>query len=127
MIPGTSLYPAGDFSSMAENSATILVEVAYARPDEQLIIALAVPPGTTLVQAIVQSRIQERFPEIDPATAKAGIFGKLSAPATILRAGDRVEIYRPLGLDAKARRKQRAATRRPSGASGPIQGDIAKD
>ena len=112
---------------MAENSATIPVEVAYARPDEQLIIALEVPAGATLAQAILLSRIQERFPEIDPATAKAGIFGKLSAPSTVLRAGDRVEIYRPLGVDAKARRKQRAAIRRPPGASVLEQGDIVKD
>ena len=112
---------------MVENSATILVEVAYARPDEQLIIALAVPAGATLAQAIVLSRIQERFPEIDPATAKAGIYGKLSTPSTVLCAGDRVEIYRPLGVNAKVRRKQRTATRRPPGASALEQGDPAKD
>jgi hypothetical protein len=86
----------------------IQVEVAYARPDEQIIIPVEVPEGTTLAQAILLSRIQERFPEIDLTTAKVGIFSKLSKPSAILRAGDRVEIYRPLIADPKAVRKQRA-------------------
>ena len=76
---------------MASDNAkvsAIQVEVAYARPDEQAIIAMEVPEGATLEQAIVQSRIQERFPEIQLQTAKVGVFGKpancrpLCAPAT---------------------------------------------
>ena len=90
------------------DAKTIQVEVAYARPDEQIIIPVAVPEGTTLAQAIELSRIQERFPEIDLSTAKVGIFSKLSKPSAMLRAGDRVEIYRPLIADPKAVRKQRA-------------------
>ena len=94
----------------ADRSPTPLhIEVAYARPDRQLIIPLDVPEGTTLEQAIVQSRIQEQFPEIDPATAKVGIFGKLGKLSAPVRAGDRIEIYRPLIADPKAVRKQRAA------------------
>lgn len=90
----------------------IQVEVAYARPDQQAIIPVAVPEGTTLEQAIGLARIQERFPEIDLGTARVGIFGKLSPPATVLRAGDRVEIYRPLTADPKRVRQQRAARER---------------
>ncbi|HXH04081.1 MAG TPA: RnfH family protein [Candidatus Competibacteraceae bacterium] len=88
---------------------TIKVEVAYARPDEQVIIPLEVAEGTTVEQAIAASRIQERFPEIDLALNKVGMFGKLSALGAVLRSGDRVEIYRPLIADPKEVRKQRAA------------------
>jgi putative ubiquitin-RnfH superfamily antitoxin RatB of RatAB toxin-antitoxin module len=91
------------------NAKIIQVEVAYARPDEQIIVPVEVPEGTTLEQAIELSRIQERFPEINLTTVKVGIFAKLSKPSTMLRAGDRVEIYRPLIADPKAVRKQRAA------------------
>ena len=87
----------------------IRVEVAYARPDEQVIIPVEVPEGTTLEQAIVQSRIQERFPEIQLNTAKVGVFGKLGKLSATVRAGDRVEIYRPLLADPKEVRKRRAA------------------
>ncbi|MFW6341619.1 MAG: RnfH family protein, partial [Halothiobacillaceae bacterium] len=43
----------------------IPVEVAYARPDEQVIVPLKVPEGTTLEEAVHQSGIRQRFPEID--------------------------------------------------------------
>jgi putative ubiquitin-RnfH superfamily antitoxin RatB of RatAB toxin-antitoxin module len=92
-----------------ENAEQIAVEVAYAKPDEQLILKLEVAPGTTLQQAIEQSGILDRFPEIDPTRLKAGVFGKLKKLDQTLRAGDRVEIYRPLIADPKQVRKQRAA------------------
>ncbi|MDS4042129.1 MAG: RnfH family protein [Candidatus Competibacter sp.] len=92
-----------------DNPATIRVEVAYARPEEQTIISVEIPEGATLEQAIVKSRIQERFPEIQIQIAKVGVFGKLGKLSTTLRAGDRVEIYRPLIADPKEVRKKRAA------------------
>ncbi|MFO1433558.1 MAG: RnfH family protein [Candidatus Competibacteraceae bacterium] len=112
---------------MAENSTTIPVEVAYARPDEQILMPLEVPPGTTLAQAILLSGLARRFPEIDLETVKTGIFGQMRAPSTVLRAGDRVEIYRPLHSDAKARRRQRAESRRLPGAVGRAPSPAAQD
>lgn len=89
--------------------AAIRGEVAYARQDEQLILPVEVPPGTTLRAAIQQSGMLERFPEIDLGVSKVGVFGKLSKLDAELRPGDRVEIYRPLIADPKEIRKQRAA------------------
>ncbi|AMX01785.1 RnfH family protein [Microbulbifer thermotolerans] len=103
---------------------TIAVEVVYALPHEQRLTRLLVPPGTTALDALVRSGIPEEFPEVDPATAKMGIFGqtlgtKGLAPADqyVLQPGDRVEIYRPLIADPKEARKQRAekAKRRAGG------------
>ncbi|MGB5065220.1 MAG: RnfH family protein [Candidatus Competibacter sp.] len=96
----------------------IRVEVAYACPDEQVIIPVEVPEGATLEQAIVQSRIQERFPEIQLHTAKVGVFGKLGKLSATARAGDRVEIYRPLLADPKEVRKRRAAEGKRMGKGG---------
>ena len=96
-------------ANSAPPTSTLPIEVAYATPSQQVIIPLAIPEGATLEQAIIQSRIQEQFPEIEPATAKVGIFGKLSKLSATVRAGDRIEIYRPLIADPKAVRKQRAA------------------
>lgn len=105
---------------------TIPVEVAYARPDEQAIIPVEAPAGATLEQAIIQSRIQERFPEIQLKTAKVGVFGKLSKLSTTLRAGDRVEIYRPLLADPKEVRKKRAAEgKRMRKGGGDLEADDA--
>lgn len=93
------------------------VEVAYALPHEQAIIALEVPEGTTVVEAARRSGIADRFDGIDIDNADFGIFGK-EVPATrMLRTGDRVEIYRPLLADPKEVRKARAARARERRAS----------
>ncbi|WP_455206789.1 RnfH family protein [Kaarinaea lacus] len=98
---------------MAENNSAkpsqILVEVAYAKPNVQVIIPLFVDAGTTLEQAIQQSGILDDFPEIDLDKNKVGIFSKITKKDTVLREKDRVEIYRPLIADPKQVRKQRAA------------------
>ncbi|GAA0791136.1 hypothetical protein SAMN04487964_107164 [Marinobacterium sediminicola] len=87
------------------------VEVAYALPHEQKIIALQVEEGCTAQQAVIRSGIVELFPEINPDSTPMGIFGKaIKDPGnTALRDGDRVEIYRPLIADPKEVRARRAA------------------
>lgn len=87
----------------------ITVEVAYALPDKQKIIVLEVDEGVTALDAVRQSGIEQQFADIEPDSAKLGIFGKSVKPEQVLRAGDRVEIYRPLKIDPKASRKERAA------------------
>ena len=93
----------------ASDSTEILVEVAYALPRQQLIIPLRVPQGTTAQQAVLASGITEKFPEIDLARNKIGVFGKLTSLETVLRHKDRVEIYRPLIADPKEIRRKRVA------------------
>ena len=68
------------------------MEVAYALPEEQVVIPLSVERGTTLEQAIARSGVLEQFPGIDLGENKVGIFGKLAKLDTPLREGDRVEI-----------------------------------
>jgi putative ubiquitin-RnfH superfamily antitoxin RatB of RatAB toxin-antitoxin module len=42
---------------------------------------------------------------------RVGIYGKLKTLDTVLRDGDRVEIYRPLIADPKVTRRRRAESR----------------
>ncbi|MEM6581713.1 MAG: RnfH family protein [Pseudomonadota bacterium] len=93
---------------MTESNA-ITVEVAYALPHKQRILALSVPEGTTALEAARQSGIDQQFEDIDLEHAKFGIFGSAVAAKHVLKAGDRVEIYRPLIADPKEVRKARAA------------------
>lgn len=88
---------------------TIQIEVAYALAARQEIVPLSLPAGSTLVQAVAASGLPAKYPEIDLAKGKFGIFSKLSRPDTVLRDRDRVEIYRSLIADPKEVRKQRAA------------------
>lgn len=85
------------------------VEVAYALPDEQVILPVRVPSSATIQEVIDQSGILTRYPQIDLKQHKVGVFGKLSKLTATLRPGDRVEIYRPLIADPKEVRRQRAA------------------
>ena len=85
------------------------VEVAYATPAKQKIIALEVAPGCTAFEAAQRSGIAAEFGGVDIESAKMGIFGKSVKPHEyVLKPGDRVEIYRPLVADPKAARKARA-------------------
>lgn len=86
----------------------IRVEVAYARPEQQVILPLKLAAGATAEEAIRRSGVLEKFPEIDLAVNKVGIFSKLSKLDTVLRDKDRVEIYRPLIADPKEVRRKRA-------------------
>ena len=90
------------------NAEHILVEVAYALPDEQVILALDVAPECTVEEAIKRSGILERYPQIDLANDKVGIFGKMCKLDTALANKDRVEIYRALIADPKESRRQQA-------------------
>ena len=90
-------------------SQHIKVEVAYALPNQQLIIPISIPPESNVEAAIRASGILEKFPEIDLNMNQIGIFSKLSKLDSPLRNLDRIEIYRLLIADPKEARKQRAA------------------
>lgn len=89
----------------------IKVEVAYATPEKQLIIEVDVTEGATMTEAVRLSGIDQEFPELDIRATPMGLFGrKVPKPAEqVLQAGDRVELYRPLLIDPKQARLNRAA------------------
>jgi len=89
----------------------IEIEVVYAAVDDQALISLQVPVGTTVAQAIEMSGIAVRFPRVNFSQCPVGIFAKLvDSPAEyMMQAGDRIELYRPLLADPKEVRRLRAA------------------
>jgi hypothetical protein len=113
-----------------ETEQNLEVEVAYAREQVQALIPVKGRQGMTVAEAIEQSGIRQRFPEIDLAVNKVGIFGKLTKLEQALARGDRVEIYPPLIADPKQARKQRAdgaAPRKAEGRSGATGDASAKE
>lgn len=96
---------------MAENksSSKILVEVVYALPDEQTLLAFEVDEAATAQEVINQSGILDKYPEIDLTVNKIGLFSKIIKLDQAVREKDRVEIYRALIADPKEVRKKRAA------------------
>lgn len=95
--------------SMPDTSGGMWVEVAYAKPEQQVILEVRVPADATAQAAIDASGILERFPEIDLEQQKIGIFSRLVALNQRLQPRDRIEIYRHLLADPKAARRERAA------------------
>lgn len=85
------------------------VQVCYALPERQELIAVKVNEGATIRDAVEASGLLKKYPELVIETCKVGVFGKLGKLDTVLRDRDRVEIYRPLIADPKEVRKQRAA------------------
>jgi putative ubiquitin-RnfH superfamily antitoxin RatB of RatAB toxin-antitoxin module len=92
------------------------IQVCYALPDESYLQEMTVAAGTTLEQALRSAGVLQQYPQIDLATDKLGIFGKLRPPDTVLRDGDRVEVYRPLQADPKETRRRRAKRKAPAAA-----------
>ncbi|CRM06546.1 hypothetical protein [Pseudomonas sp. 22 E 5] len=87
------------------------IEVVYAAVERQVLLAVAVAPGTSLRAAVLASGMAAQFPGVDLAGCPLGVFGKVvaDADARAVQAGDRIEIYRPLLVDPKEVRRLRAA------------------
>ncbi len=89
-------------------AADIHVEVVYALPDRQYRHQVTLANGSTLEQAIRASGILDQRKEIDLTKNKIGIFSRPARLGDCVNDGDRVEIYRPLLIDPKDLRRQRA-------------------
>jgi len=88
--------------------ASLRVEVVYALPLDEDAVTLSLAAGATAEEAVRASGVLERHPEIDLRHQRIGIHGRVASAGTLLRDGDRVEIYRPLTVDPKEARRRRA-------------------
>lgn len=88
--------------------APVKVSVVYAEAGKVFDVELDLPAGATVSDAIEKSRIRERRPDIEIRPGCIGIFSRKARLDTPLHDGDRVEIYRPLKVDPKEARRQRA-------------------
>ncbi len=69
------------------------VSVVYASPQQPLLLSCRVEEGASVAQAIEQSGVLRYCPDIDLEKQKVGIFGKFVKLDSLLKEGDRVEIY----------------------------------
>lgn len=93
----------------------IAIEVVCAEPDRQTVVPLQVEAGCTAGEALDRSGIFALHPALDPAACAIGIFGREVTRDRKLRAGDRVEVLRPLAEDPRARRRRLARQGRTIG------------
>ena len=88
---------------------SLCVEVVLALPARQVLLTVNVGEGASVAEVIAESGIESRFPGMAIADLPVGIWGKRVSPDTTVRAGDRVELYRPLEVDPREARRQRAS------------------
>jgi hypothetical protein len=100
----------------------IFIEVTYAQPAKQTLLSLAVEADTTVQSAIEQSGILDMHTEINLSENKVGIWYKVTKLSTVLKLGDRIEIYRPMTADPKEARKLRALKAKDEGRANKITG-----
>ena len=84
------------------------IDVVFADVDRVLRKSVQVETGATVADAVRASRIADDLGANGIDCSCVGVFGRVVAPATLLRDGDRVEIYRPLKIDPKEARRRRA-------------------
>ena len=83
------------------------VEVVYCpRPGQADLVALRLPPGATAADALQASGLLARH-GLTPAGLRLGVWCRACEADHLLRARDRVEIYRPLNVDPKEARRLR--------------------
>lgn len=86
----------------------LTVEVAYATPTLQKVLQVQVEQGSTIETAIDRSGIIEFFPEIDLHKQKVGVFSQARKLTSLVKDGDRIEIYRELIINPMDARRRRA-------------------
>lgn len=87
---------------------SLTVELVLATAEKQVLVAVIVDEGASVADVIAASGIQSRFPCLEIGEMPAGIWGKPVPKDRIVRHGDRVELYRPLEMDPRKARRQRA-------------------
>jgi hypothetical protein len=87
------------------------IAVAVALAARQEVIELELPERATVAEALAAARLHERFPGVDFSAMRTGIWSRAADGATVLREGDRVELYRALEADPKDMRRTRAGVK----------------
>ena len=97
---------------MSADVPSVSVEVVFAIPERQVLLAVDVPEGSTVGEVIALSGIAGHFPDATLDSLPVGIWGRIVASSRVVASGDRVEIYRPLVGDPKHTRRELAMSGR---------------
>lgn len=99
------------------------VEVCYAEPLVATRVAVTLEPGATVGDAVARSGIVASL-SLDIARLDYAVFGRRATTATVLEAGDRVELLRPLVVDPQTARFRRVEKKRAERATAAATDDV---
>ncbi len=89
-------------------AALIQVTVVYALAHRCWTVALALPSGSRVADALAAADMPSRVPGLVVDADDLAVFGHTADSQTPLHDGDRVEVLRPLLADPKQARRERA-------------------
>ena len=107
---GCAIRPGRLGGGPAEHIGTATLRVVLAAalvPGQVELTTLDLPGGTDVGGALHASGLRQRLPESAWPALQIGIWGQACTPATLLRDGDRIELYRALLVDPKEARRLR--------------------
>jgi putative ubiquitin-RnfH superfamily antitoxin RatB of RatAB toxin-antitoxin module len=88
------------------------IEVVFALPEKQSLQTVLVESGASVADVIAKSGLAGKFPDHPLSEMTVGIWGREVEKERLVKAGDRIEIYRPLEMDPREARRQLALTGR---------------
>lgn len=104
-------------SKLMVNDGLLHLSVVYAPMAREVHeVKLLANPPCSIVQALQQSGLLLRHPEINSHEALIGVWGRKAKLDQRLRDHDRIEIYRPLRVDPKVARRERFLSQGSRGA-----------
>ena len=94
--------------------------VAYATRERQYLWSVELAGDATIADALAAARnhAERESAGLDPTLwdlAPVGVFGEPRTRAARVQDGDRIELYRPLRADPRARRRERVQRERHKG------------
>ena len=84
------------------------VELAYADPTREVLIAFEMCPGSTVGDCVERSGLFRLEPDLRSPRLGYSVFGRRVEPTDPVSNGDRIEVLRPLEIDPKEARRLRA-------------------
>ena len=90
-----------------ENDVLPVTLVFSKKPREVLEVRLMVEEGCTVHICLQRSGLLEALDPNDRVDLCAGVWGRKVSLSQVVRANDRIELYRPLKVDPKVARRER--------------------
>lgn len=87
---------------------SLRIEVVHAVPERYWLVELRLPAGARVEDALREARMEQQVPGLIVDPRRLAVFGRAVTPHSLLHDGDRVEILRPLLVDPKQARRERA-------------------
>lgn len=86
------------------------ISAVYALANRQVVLEFEVDEDTSAREAARLSGLQEYFQDLDLSAIALGVFGQPVKDDYVMKAGERLELYRDLVMDPMELRRQRAST-----------------